>query len=109
MLTNKEKLYQSALTSSKNLRALLKHETRNSETGIFCISFFVKQRNRDFSFQLFGSPVSNARATSGQLVPRLLLLSVPEMRLGTWLARSMDGRLMMKVSDATTYALFTNL
>ena len=53
-----------------------------------------KQRNGDFFFQLFGSPVSNARDTSGQLVPRLLLLYGPEMRLGTGLARSMDGRLM---------------
>ena len=81
--------------------ALLKHETRSKETAkqrnrdIFYFIFLcVKQRNRDFSFQLFGSPVSSARATSNQLVPRLLLLSEPEMRLGTGLARSMDGKLM---------------
>ena len=80
--------------------ALLKHETRNAKQQN---NEITKQRNRDIFFhfiflcavvRLFGSPVSNARATSCQLVPRLVLISGPEMRLGTGLARSLDGRLM---------------
>ena len=70
---------KSGVTKTRNAKQ------QNNETGIFFNLIFlcVKQRNRDFSFQLFGSPVSNARANSGQLVPRHLLLST-------------DGRLVVQ-------------